>query len=315
MRYVFDGIKKTPHSEEAAQRLSRRTHRADPADLKFFHTLFRRDDEFARDLRRGALRRIAGVLGIALLAATAATGPAGAEDLVAVYTAYWAGLPAADIRLTLRDGGPGYRDQIQIATQGLPYLFTRFRAAAVAEGRLVVDRQAEPSQYLAAYDLRKRRDRRVSMHFVRRFGGTVAERGSDDTSRKPPLAEAFRKNAVDPLSALERIRQSLRAARRGGWFTVPVYDGARRFDIVGQILPNENAKDGILRAELTLRPIAGFKGETSEDGDPDNGPRKVELTVSDDARMIPLSIRVPVFFMPLVVQFQRLCTAPDPCSG
>src|SRR6266436_1905347 len=28
-----------PHSEEAAQRLSRRTHGADPADNQFFHTL------------------------------------------------------------------------------------------------------------------------------------------------------------------------------------------------------------------------------------------------------------------------------------
>lgn len=254
-------------------------------------------------------------IGVALAVTITSAGPAAAEDIVAVYTAYWGGLPAADIRLTLRDGGPGYRDEIEITTQGLPYLFTRFHATALAEGRLAADRQAEPSQYLAAYDLRKRRDRRVSMQFVRRLGVTVAERGPDDTSRKPPLAEPLRENAVDPLSALERIRQTLRAARREGRFTVPVYDGARRFDVVGQILPKGNAKDGVLRAELTLRPIAGFKGETSEDGDPDDAPRKVELTVTDDARMVPLSIRVPVFFMPLVVQFQRLCTAPDPCSG
>jgi hypothetical protein len=32
MREVFDGINGIPHSEEAAQRLSRRTHSADPAD-------------------------------------------------------------------------------------------------------------------------------------------------------------------------------------------------------------------------------------------------------------------------------------------
>ena len=51
------------------------------------------------------------------------------EDIVAVYSAYWAGLPAAEIRLKLRNGGPDYHDEIQIATQGLPYLFTRFRAA------------------------------------------------------------------------------------------------------------------------------------------------------------------------------------------
>ena len=241
-------------------------------------------------------------------------GPAGAEDIVVNYSALWAGLPAANIRLTLHDDITGYHDEIEIATQGLPHLLSRFRATASAEGRLGADRTAEPSRYLAAYDLRKRRDSRVSMLFVHRSGATVAERGPDDTSRKPPLAEKFRKNSVDPLSALERIREALRTAGPGRRFTIPVYDGARRFDIVGEILPRNSPADGTLRAELTLRPIAGFRGETSEDGDPDDAPRKVELTVTDDAMLLPLSITVPVFFMPLVIRFQELCTSASPCS-
>ena len=265
--------------------------------------------------RRQPWRRLGGALGVALLLAATCVREAAADDIVAVYTAFWAGLPAAKIRLRLRDGGPGFHDEIEIETQGLPQLFTRFRATALAEGHLPTDRSAEPSRYLAVYDLRKRHDRRVSMQFVNRTGATIAERSPDDTSRKPPLAEAFRKNAVDPLSALERIRAALRAPARDSSFTVPVYDGARRFDIVGHILPKKNPSDGIIRAELTLRPIAGFKGETSEDGDPDDAPRKVELTVTDDIRRIPLSITVPVFFMPLVVQFDHLCTSPEPCSG
>jgi hypothetical protein len=258
-------------------------------------------------------RRLGCALSIALLGATTTGRKAAAEDITAVYSAFWAGLPAGQIRVKLRDSGSGYSDEIEISTQGLPRLFTRFRATALAEGRRVADRPAEPSHYLAVYDLWKRRDSRVSMQFVNHTGTMIAERGPDDTSRKPPLAEAFRKNAVDPLSAIERIRGAFRAAGRVGSFTIPVYDGARRFDIVGKILPKQISSDGVLRAELTLRAIAGFKGETSEDGDPDDAPRKVELSV-DEARMVPLSITVPVFSLPLVVQFQRLCAAPDPCT-
>jgi Protein of unknown function (DUF3108) len=249
------------------------------------------------------------------LSAVAAVGGAAAEPIVAFYTAYWAGLPAARIRLELQDRGPVYHDEIAIETQGLPHLFTRFRATALAEGRLAADRPAEPSHYQAIYDLRKRHDSRISMQFVSRAGGAVAERGSDDTGRKPPLAETFRKNAVDPLSALERIREALRAPRDDRSFTIPVYDGTRRFDILGRILPRKGPADGTIRAELMLHPLAGFKGETSEDGDPDDAPRKVELTVTDDARMMPLSITVPVFFMPLVIRFEHFCAAPEPCSG
>ena len=166
-------------------------------------------------------------------------------------------LPAGQIRVKLRDSGSGYSDEIEISTQGLPRLFTRFRATALAEGRRVADRPAEPSHYLAVYDLWKRHDSRVSIQFVNHTGTMIAERGPDDTSRKPPLAEAFRKNAVDPLSAIERIRAAFRAAGRVGSFTIPVYDGARRFDIVGKILPKQISSDGVLRAELTLRAIAG----------------------------------------------------------
>jgi uncharacterized protein DUF3108 len=252
--------------------------------------------------------------GVFLLVAALTAGPAAAEDLVANYSAYWAGLPAANIRLTLRNGGAGYHDEIEITTEGLPRLVTRFRAVASAEGRLAADQIPEPSRYLAAYDLRKRHDSRVSMHFVRGPGGTVAERSPDDTSRKPPLAETFRKNLVDPLTALERIRQALRTAGPGSSFSIPVYDGARRFDVVGRILPKSSSAKGTLRAELTLRPIAGFRGETSEDGDPDDAPRKVELTMTDDARALPLSITVPVFFMPLVIRFEELCPSASSCS-
>jgi hypothetical protein len=256
--------------------------------------------------------RLGGIVAAALLSIAAS---ARADDIVAVYAAYWAGLPAGEIRLTLHDGAAAYRDEIDIRTTGLPALLSKFRATALAEGRVAGDRPADPSHYDATYDLRKRRNSRISMHFVPRAGSVIAERGPGDTSHKPPLAEKFRSDAVDPLTALERLRGALRAPRPApdGSFSIPVYDGARRFDILGHILPKRDASEGTLRAELTLRAIAGFKGETSEDGDPDSAPRKVDLLVTDDERMMPLSITVPVFFMPLVVQLVQFCRSAEAC--
>jgi hypothetical protein len=249
-----------------------------------------------------------------LLAATAA--PAHAAEVTAVYAAYWAGLPAAQLRLTLRDGDGSYRHEIEIHTEGVPRLLSHFVGTATASGRLAAGRLAEPARYDAVYDLRKRRDRHIAMRFVGRGGAVVAERGPEDTSRKPPLAEEFRRNVVDPLTALERIREALRGRGRtaDGSFSIPVYDGARRFDVVGHVEAKKGAGDGVLRVELSLRPIAGFKGESSEDGDPDNAPRPVELRVSDDAHIVPLSIKVQVFFMPLVIQLHRLCPKAGECS-
>ena len=270
-------------------------------------------------MRSKALSRIAGEGFKACLAFVASvvvvlamvTRPAQAGETAALYQAYWAGLPAGELRLTLRDDPTAYRGEIVIRTEGLAYLLTRFRGSAVSEGRLAAEHLPAPTRYDAAYDLRKRRDRRLIMDFVPRAGSFVAERGAADTSKKPPLAEPFRTNVLDPLSALTAIRHELRRGNRGS-FTIPVYDGSRRFDVSVRILPKQ-AGDTALRLALTLTPIAGFKGETSDDGDPDTAPRPVALTISDDQLLMPLSMSVSLGYLPLVVELRRWCGAAAPC--
>lgn len=244
-------------------------------------------------------------------AAAVAAYPARADEAAALYRAYWAGLPAGEIRLTLRDDAAAYRAEIAIRSVGLPRLVTRFRGSAASTGRLAAEPLPAPQSYDALYDLRKRHDRRLSMRFARRGGALVAERGPDDTSKKPPLAETFRRNVLDPLSALTAIRDELRRGNRG--FSLPVYDGARRFDAIVRVLPKRGAEP-VLRLALTLSPIAGFKGETSEDGDPDDAPRPVALTISDDPRLMPLSMSVSLYYLPLVVELTRWCAAAAPCG-
>src|ERR1700716_3061647 len=241
----------------------------------------------------GAQRRLSGAAVLASLI-FCASGPAFGAETAALYRAYWAGLPAGDIRLVLLDDPAGYRDEIAIRSEGLAWLFTRFHGTPVAEGRLAPDRPPDPNHYEAHYDLRKAHDKRLNMLFATRAGAVFAERGPGDTTKKPPLAEGFRKNVVDPLSALTAIRHELRRGNRGS-FTVPVYDGARRFDVAAQVLPKKDG-DRALHLRLPLSPIAGFKGETSDDGDPDNAPRPVDLTITDDARLLPLSIEVSVAY-------------------
>jgi hypothetical protein len=248
-----------------------------------------------------------------LWAVAAVLHSAQADEVAALYQAHWAGLPAGEIRLTLRDDPAAYRDEIAIRTEGMARLLARFRASAVSEGRLPAGLAPAPVRYDALYDLRKRRDRRLSMEFAPRASGAViADRGVADTSKKPPLAERFRTNVLDPLSALAAIREELRRGNRGT-FAIPVYDGARRFDVQVQVLP-KRAGDPALSLALTLAPIAGFKGESGDDGDPDDAPRPVALTISDDQRLMPLSMSVSLGYLPLVVQLSRWCGGAATCS-
>jgi hypothetical protein len=251
------------------------------------------------------------ILGTMLAASlTASAVAARADDVSALYGATWAGMAAAQIRLTLHDDSGHYRDEITIGSEGLPHLVTRFRGTAVAQGRLDGGQAPAPSRFDANYDLRKRKNRELRMNFVTRDGAIVAGRGPGDTSRKPELKEQFRRNVIDPLSVITLIRA---AVRRGETqFTIPVYDGARRFNAEARVLPRDPKDPGIHLA-LMLRAIAGFKGESSDDGDPDDAPRPVSLTLSDDGKLTPLSMTVKIWFLPLTATLQRVCAASDPC--
>jgi hypothetical protein len=105
----------------------------------------------------------------------------------------------------------------------------------------------------------------------------------------------------------------LRRGKRGS-FTVPVYDGARHFDVIARVLPSKSNNERVLHVRLMLSPIAGFKGETSDDGDPENAPRPVDVAISDDARLLPLSMRVSIAYMPLVVELTRPCDSGAVCG-
>ncbi|MGH7124420.1 MAG: DUF3108 domain-containing protein, partial [Stellaceae bacterium] len=203
-----------------------------------------------------------------------------AEEVAAFYRTTWAGLPAAEVRLGLGDTPSDYRHEIRIETQGLPHWLTKFRADAVGEGTLARDGSAMPARYDARYDLRKRRDQHLSLRFVEREGEVVAQRTDADTSRKPLLAEMHRRDVLDPIAALAFIRQHLRvkAPKSGDAFTIPVFDDARRFDVAVRVIAVGGEEEDTIRLGLTLKPIAGFKGESSEDGDPDSAPRPVDLT-------------------------------------
>jgi hypothetical protein len=242
--------------------------------------------------------------------------PGAAADLVGFYEASWAGLPAGTVRLSLSQDRTSYSDRIAIETVGLPRWFTRFHGTGAAEGAVAPDGTARPARYDAVYDLRKRRDSHISMRFVPRDGGIVADRGPSDTSRKAPLAESLRRDVIDPIAALATIRHRLLTTppHAGERFTLPVYDGARRFDVAVRVAA-VGGPDAVVRLQLTLQPIAGFKGETSEDADPDTAPRPVDATFSDDGRLVPLSMRVSIWFLPLVVRFRHACASFDACSA
>lgn len=239
-----------------------------------------------------------------------ATTIAAAEPIRLRYEASWAGLPAGDVHVLFEEGDDAYRMAIDIQSQGLPKVLTRFRARGQSAGRLAGG-APRPQAYEIDYDLR-RRAKRVRL----RYETTLVRRVAGDTSTHPELPEQHRRDTLDPLAVLSEIRRrAIAGVEPGESFRLASYDGKRRIDV--DVTREPKADPGTIRFKLMMWPIAGFRNPQDDEGDPEDSPRPAEIVLSADRRAIPLRIAVNVAFLPLTVTWtgdcaQTMCTVTVP---
>jgi hypothetical protein len=237
-----------------------------------------------------------------------------AATLVGYYEASWASLPAGHLVASFDDDDSGYRDTLRLDTVGLPRLLLHFRAEIESAGTFGPGGAAQPTRYALDYDLRKHRGERVRVAYAAHDGATIAERTPDDTNRKPVLPEQYRRDVIDPVAALAAVRHHLQlhGVHPGDRFTLPVFDDVRRFDLAVTVRPA--VADKLVHVHLELTAIAGFKGRKNG-RDPDDAPRPLDLTFTDDARLMPQSLTVSVVLLPLVVRLDHVCADMAHCDA
>lgn len=247
------------------------------------------------------------------MAPVAAAATAQEAPLVGYYEASWASLPAGHLVASFDDDDGGYRDTLRLDTVGLPRLLLRFRAEIESAGTFDPSGAAHPLRYGLDYDLRKYHGERVRVAYVARDGAVIAERTPEDTNRKPVLPEQYRRDVIDPVAALAAVRRHLRlrGVHPGDRFTLPVFDDVRRFDIAVTVGPP--LKDKLVPVHLEVKGIAGFHNHKGADGD--DAPRPLDLTFTDDARLMPQSLTTSVAFLPLTVRLDHFCADMAHCGA
>lgn len=241
----------------------------------------------------------------------AIAGTASAEPLSLRYSATWGGGAAADIRLFIEESNGSFHNRLDIETVGLARLLSGFRARASSTGQAAFDDVA-PRAFDAIYDSHRKRDKRINVYFVQQADGSLAEEGPENTSKDPLIAAEFRRDVIDPLTSITAVRRLVREGglSRDRGFTLAVYDGKRRFDVEGSVTAIEKVRWGkgaveALALRLLLKPVAGFDGESEDGYKPDANTREVLVSVTNDARAIPLRLSVPIAYVPAVVVLDR----------
>lgn len=245
----------------------------------------------------------------AVAAALAVAGTASAEPLSLRYSATWGGGAAADIRLFIEESNGSFHNRLDIETVGLARLLSGFRARASSTGQTD---EVAPRVFDAVYDSHRKRDKRINVYFVQQADGSLAEEGPDNTSKDPLIAAEFRRDVIDPLTSITAVRRLVREGglSRDRGFSLAVYDGKRRFDVEGSVTAIEKVRWGkgaveALALRLILKPVAGFDGESEDGYKPDANTREVLVSVTNDARAIPLRLSVPIAYVPAVVVLDR----------
>jgi len=216
------------------------------------------------------------------------------------YEAWWGGLYAAELTLTLSDGGSEYEAEFSLGTRGLLDWLIGLDLEATSTG--VAGDGLTPEAYRSKYRSNSR-EGTTTIAFDSETGEATVSRSvvffeprepETDNPDRPKVPADLRTGVLDPLSAfveaIDRLRRHDDPAAVEP-FTVAIFDGKRRFDMSGEMLGlMRHEVDGrtgdAYKLRLTARPLAGFRERTRMLWDD----TAFDVYVSADGRFVPLQI-------------------------
>ena len=236
----------------------------------------------------------------------ATANPVLSEHLV--YNIMVGGLHVGDAMVSLDQNDAKYATQMRVVARGVAKFLKNFHAELKGEGA-VAPSGVVPSVYARqwstddvgadmtmTFDTSTRTAETKERVFNPETGKTLTEdelpwgRSRD----LKPVPANLRTNVFDPMAAFVSARGQImaQAARSNGkTFRVPIYDGKRRYDIVGKSGPKRSSTiNGVLRDVIpvtaSLEPVFGFARRTTEEMQES----EAKLLFTADARFIPVQI-------------------------
>jgi hypothetical protein len=236
------------------------------------------------------------------------TTPLQAEHLA--YDLKIGGLHVADFLAEFSEDSDGYRTTLTMEIRGMARWFQDFRAELVGEGKMVIETgrgltpvprvfdRAWEAQTMAAtltigYDPITGLAQSQERMFNPQTGETLTYEDMEwnqDRELPPPVPDDLRTGVFDPMAAFVAARAQIHHGGRSE-FRVPIYDGRRRYDLVGEVeAPRAfwmGGKDVELIPVLArVEPVFGFDKRRTETIEESTG----RLLFSPDERFIPVQV-------------------------
>lgn len=237
-----------------------------------------------------------------------ASAPSQSERLA--YNLKVGGLHVADFLAGFDEDQAGYRTTLTMKTRGMARWFQEFRAELVGEGRIVIESGRGPTpvprqfdrawaaeeiaaSLTIAYDPVTGLANPLERMFNPLTGKDLVYEDMEwnrDRDPPPPVPDDMRVGVFDPIAAFVAARSQIHHNQQRD-FRVPIYDGRRRYDLVGETEPMRTFWIGGRDVELIpviarVDPVFGFDRERTETMQDSAG----TLLFSSDGRFIPVQV-------------------------
>jgi len=291
-------------------------------------------------MRRCSRARLAvcAAISLALAGPTIAWAAPAPTDEHLLYNVMFGGLHVGDLQVTLKQNDTGYSTEMNMSARGVMKFLKNFRADMHGEGAFVqkgTDKELmpQPAQYNRAWSTDEFAANMTMNFDPATHTATTKERvfnpaTGEDVKREDmpwnnrrtlkPVPADMRTNVFDPMAAFIAGRQQLMAQggmEPGKTFRVPIYDGSRRYDVVGKTgavrTVTINGKEQLLLPVTTkIEPVFGFTRDSEE------GMRSAEgkIYFTPDERFIPVQVVAGNDMFTGVLNLAADCgTSPQAC--
>jgi hypothetical protein len=265
--------------------------------------------------------------------------PAQTERLT--YNIMVGGLNLGSALIVLQQSESGYTTEMKMTANGVAKMVRNFRSDMRGEGRFVDGFKPQPATYIRqwatdevaanmtmTFDPTTRVAKTEERYFHPTTAAPIAREDlpwnrddRDDERERPEAPEDLRTNAFDPMAAFIAARGQMMAQGVGGGkphtFRLPVYDGRRRYDIVGRseaprTVTINGQEHSVIPVVAKLEPLFGF-GRRSQARMKDS---EGKLLFTNDARFIPVQVTISNEILSGVMNLTAYCSQnPAPCDN
>lgn len=234
-----------------------------------------------------------------------------------IYHFTYGGIPFGKGGVEISQSAERYQMTADIASTGIVNAFLHHSSHSTATGTGSGFRYPHV-RYESQYQTRKKK----KYAMLRYENGALAEEKvapPDNRSSRPAVSRELKDRAVNPLSLILDMRQSLHDAMRDGSqaFSLLLYDGRRltqvHFRLAGvRTIPIGKALTEVVQVDVSRRLLEGFTSSELADAQKKKDP-PLHVYFTHDERLLPLLFEAPLWFGTVRAVLGRECGEGESC--